>query len=158
MWVSKDFGIVQNRTARHSGFLQHLEPVMPGLGGSHRLDLSGQLLAILHPVRIVYVLRAFDKVRSVDDLSTSLPSTLVSCTKSDVAVRTSDGLVWRKHPMGGSHRFRAPASREVLSCLPYGESNSRLQKGGVYVLPFASAEAVDVRSEDSLQREEPGAQ
>src|SRR5713101_4613267 len=84
--VSKDLGVVQNRTARHPGFLQHFEPVMPGFGGGHRLDLSGQLVAILHPICIIYVLWAFDEVRSADNLRTSLPGALVSCTKSDVTI------------------------------------------------------------------------
>src|SRR5712692_9537916 len=126
---------------------------MPGFGGGHRLDLSGQLVAILHPMRIVYVLWACDEVRSADNLSASLPSALVGCTKSDVAVCAPYGLVWRKHTVGRCHRFGNHATGEVLGRLPDREGNPSLQQGGVCVLSLASTEAVDVRSEDSLQRE-----
>src|SRR5262249_304380 len=98
--VSKDFGLVQDRTTWYAGFLQYREPVGPGLGGSHGFDLSGQLVAILHPMRVVYVLRAANQVWPADDLSTAFPGTLVGCTKSDVAVCAPDGLVGCKHAMG----------------------------------------------------------
>ena len=157
VWISKDLGVVQDGPARHSDFIQHLEPVGAGPGNGDRFDFLSKLVTVLHPELVTRILRAVDQVRPTDGLGKPFPRPLVGRTQSEVAVRTLDSLVGRNHAMGRAHRLGDPAPGEVLGRLPYRESNPGLQERGIHVLSCSRAQPVDVRSENSLQREEPGA-
>ena len=93
--VGKHLRVVIDRTARHSGGFEHLDPIHGGFGGQHRVHLVFQRVAVRHARLICGKTRVLAPFGVPQSLGTARPDRFAGGPYHQIAVLGLHSLVGR---------------------------------------------------------------
>src|SRR6516165_10833745 len=93
--VGEHLRVIVNWAARHTGRLEHLDPMVSGLHGQHRVHRVFERRAVRHALLIGRKMRVLAPFRVPQSLSTARPDRLAGGTHHQIAVLGPHPLVGR---------------------------------------------------------------